>query len=871
MYPSRLLNSGLRLGPVTFSLVSIPYLSFLIISGLDPSALPMKFIVGAIALLVLPGYLLLEALRLDDIRESWLGFSLILGLVLQVMNVFALYSFETFVRIGSIDFILFLVILTWFEAAFLLWRVGPFALSRTPIIKLEDILSNRSVLLTLLFFVTLALNLYFQQFNVSAILPDGALYLDISRFIVKTGHASSLVINDGSPYAFVNQIGLPIHTGVTLVLSIFLAIGNSSYQSAMFGLSLVEGLFVYLVYEIARVGLSKRAGFAAAAFAIANPLLRYYTSILYGPEILSAFFTLLAILFVTQLVTRKKSPYSILSGVAIFLSFLIWGGDMVSLLIATSLLIAITGVSEPGETAVKFARGGGTILMFTILGFALRLSSDIGAWVVLITVALTIGLLLAAPGRNTAFLGVLKLVLVFVSLVQLYFFRSYFNPQAYINSSSSPGELLSTSVAFNLSDAASKFAVLVWPNLTALITPVVLVLALLSVLWVEIRTSGTALFVLGWIISRVFFFPGIDFIVTDPRFYLSITVAMIAMAGVMTERLSDQLPDRFAYTVHFAQFIRRNFSLHSETKAALVTMFLLAIIGASSYTLYSNYTATFDALSTSSNGWDPVLSWIAKNTTADTVFLTTSSPRLWAWFADREFVGSSIWRNNQILSLSETNASDISQLIVQYNVSYVIADSTYQGTTLELPALADLYIARPAGSVLPLTWNGAQIALQVVISASSQTNNGVVVAYKVLRGGYITIFYDNIFSNWTNARGIITKFTGNLTVQTLANETWGNYAYLYFNTPASIPPNSFVAVSVLNLSSSRVIGGVALRLSDGSLLYQYFRSPGIYRVSLAGATGKMLVEILLYALLQNITGKQQVSYASTEIQWIVSN
>lgn len=852
-----------------FALVSVPYLITFPVSKLVNLGLPVQVAVGTVSLLLLPGYLLIEGFRLRNLKDSWFGFSIILGLTLQTLNVFTLYSVETFVNLSYVNFFLYLLLLTWLEVIFLVLLMHSKGVLHSPLITSSNVLPETGMILLFLFIGALLSNLYFQESNSSAVLPDGALYLDVARFLVTTGRLSSLVLNDGSPYSLLNVVGLPIHTGVPMVLSVFMVIGDISYQSAKIGLSLVAALFVYVVYEIAKIGLGKRAGFAAATFVFANSLLRYYTSILFGPEILSAFFTLTAILFVALFVRERGRILSILAGVMIFLSYLVWGVDTVPLLIASAILIAASGVSQSQGILRKLAQFCGPLLVFGILAVALRLSSNLVSWFLLITTILVIvGAFELIGPSDSRFPNAFGIILTFLGLVQLYFFRSYANPAAYLSLSSSPSQLLGTAISLDLASELSKFALMIWPNLMAQVTSVILITALISILWLDAKSASAPAFVFGWMISRIFLFPGSDFILTDSRFYLSIIVALIVMAGIMTERISNQLPDEFVIRTRVIDLLRRDISFLPWVKTAIVALFLVSIIIVSSYSLYAGYASTFERLSTASNGWDPILAWINNNTPSNAIFITTGSPRLWAWFADRVFVGASVVKGSQLLDLRAVNAVDFSQLINQYNASYALFDSTYQAAAIELPQLSYLYTPSPVGRILPLTSNGSSLALQVVVTSWSQENGGVVILYKVLKGGYQTIFKDTTFANWTNARGTILASQGNLTVITLNNETWGNYAYLNFKPPVLLPPNSFIEVSVLSISSPLVNGGLAVRFSDGSLVLQYFKSAGTYRISLAQHANKTVTQALLYTLLQNTSGRQWVSYGSIQLEWI---
>lgn len=846
---------------LTYSILGLPLLIYLTLSTIFPNLSIIKFVIGIVALFFVPGYLLINELRLDEFKESQIGLSLAFGLVIQTINAYILYIIETFARYNYVDFDIYIVSATVIETILLM----PFVKLKIPAFTVhrnwKQIFPLRSSLLFVLFLLTLTGSIYFQSLNNSALKPDGALYCDVARSIINSGKFSSLIVNDGNIYPYTDQVGLLPHVGTPLVLSTFFLIGDASYETAKLGLALLGALFVYLVYEITKLSFDKKAAIISIFIVAIHPLLRYYSGILYGPEMFSAFFTFLSLILIIRAVRRSSFICTILAGVTLFFSNFVWGGDTIALLGTFALILAFSTPAKPLRKRFLILLGTG--LPFILLLFGMRLSAHIQLWVAMVASVYVSIAILHLMLRGNYSKHVLIVTTVFIVLTQLYFFRSYLNPQAYISHVNPPTQLLEASILSDTQSIIVRFTDYIWPNLNSYILPIVLISALLSIAWINTKGIIPYFFVFSSILTRLLLLPGTNMMISEDRFYISITIAFIMMSANFFSRIL--IHPVFSRQVKIRFKIGEKLPTNINISASIITAILLMILLISSYKPYANYVSTFETLSVEENGWQPVIDWIKNNSTKSDVFLTTGSSRLWAWFTNREFVGISVIKNGTLLKNSEIGAKELLDLVHSYNVTYIIFDSTVQAYGAFLNGLSNFYKHYGRETFWLLDYCDQAIALQTVMSSSSKANSGVIVLYKVIGERDQTLFEDNEFRNWKNASGSLNIENENLTVITSNEETWGNYAYLIFEIPLMIPENAFVKVSILNISSPLVMGGIHMKFSDGVEVTRLYTSSGTYVASLSDYGGKSVSYIYLYALLENTVGKHMVSYGPLEI------
>jgi hypothetical protein len=843
----------------------LPLLMFVLVMLTMPTQATLKLIVGLVAFLAIPGYLLTLGLRLE-FQDSRLGFSLIFGIVIQILNVFFLYVLDTFISFGTFNFDLYLWVITATETLILIILSRPTFSSNYFGGSGKAGFPTISALLALLFALTLVANLFFQGLNTSAVLPDGAAYLDIARSIV-SGKFSSLVVNRGTLNPYQDQVGLSGHIGTPFMLSVFFAIGDVTYGVAKIALSLIGALFVYLAYELGKMSFRRIVGLLAASIVAIHPLFRFYSAILYGPEILSAMITVLCIIITARALLNQDLITSILAGITLFLTNLVWQGDTAPIFITIGLIFAFHGIENKVELMQKVVSAVGAIVPFALLLLALRLNSHIELWFLVIGATYGWVFILRAFEERQYWRKIVTVVTVFLALTQFYYFRSYFNPQVYLSVALGASQLLGISFVSDTAQIADRFLRLIWPHLFTYILPIVFVPSILSLPFVSRKSALPYAFLLAWLISRLTLITGQDFLLTDSRFYLSVAIAATVLCSYFLARAYEW---GFVGEMRVRKWLEneRSFATNFRLNWLIIVNFTIILLLLSSYTPYQAYESVFQSKSAESNGWVPVIDWIKSNTTKSSILLTSGSAGLWAWFTDREVVGDYVIVGQTFEPADQIDAGQFARLINYFRADYVIIDSTVQAYGLILQRLSYLYGKYVGGTIVPLDWQNNGVALEVVISSTSSVNSGVVTLFKVIRGGYNILYRDDVFANWTNVRGTLTIQPGDMTVGTLKNETWGNYAKMAFQQPLTLPPNSLLGLELLARSSSSVTGGVHLQFLDGRQVTQIYGSPGFYTLSLENYAGENLTQVFLYSLLVNYVGAEQVSYGLIQIFWV---
>jgi hypothetical protein len=281
----------------------------------------LRILFGIIALIFIPGFLFSLILKSNFSLIEELGFSLIFGLMLQALNVVIMWALLDHLIIGFMESICILTLIEVFIMVVFLKR-KTFSSFRNYQINLFD------VLLLAVFAVAIFLSLWYQSFNTNYITPDGAYYCDIARNIVMENvfKPKSLIPTSLSPVVGpLEQLGFFGHPLVPFTLSLFFVIGGVSYFTAKLMTAILGSLLVFPVYSLCKELLNEKVGFIAALIVALLPLRVFYSSILFGNEMVSNLYFLLAFFFLTiGFKYNKHWEYPVLSGAFLFLTNLAW-------------------------------------------------------------------------------------------------------------------------------------------------------------------------------------------------------------------------------------------------------------------------------------------------------------------------------------------------------------------------------------------------------------------------------------------------------------------------------------------------------------------------------------------------------------------
>jgi asparagine N-glycosylation enzyme membrane subunit Stt3 len=281
----------------------------------------LRILLGVIALIFIPGFLFSLILKSVFSLIEELGFSLIFGLMLQALNVVIMWALLDNLIIGFMESICILTLVEVFIMVVFIKRKGLWSFQGYS----KNVFD---ILLLVVFSVSILLSFWYQSFNINYITPDGAYYCDIARNIVTEGlfKPKSLIPTSFDPVLGpIEQLGFFGHPLVSFTLSLFFAIGGVSYFSAKLMTLFLGSLLVFPVYSLCKELFNEKVGIIAALIVALLPLRVFYSSILFGNEMVSNLYFLLAFFFFTLGFKHNKHwEYLVLSGAFLFLTNLAW-------------------------------------------------------------------------------------------------------------------------------------------------------------------------------------------------------------------------------------------------------------------------------------------------------------------------------------------------------------------------------------------------------------------------------------------------------------------------------------------------------------------------------------------------------------------
>jgi hypothetical protein len=248
-----------------------------------------KLIIGLLGLIFLPGFAL-TTIALDD-KNANVCFSLILGFMLQLLNVYAIWAFHIFY--SPVNFILLIYILTLIEVIFIigLSYKRRLILNVNRIVKLFRLDPALVAVITLY----LVMALYWQQWA-PAPHSDGAAYLDMARNALEKGFFQSNMVFQNNTWAYVEySSGMTEHMFGYFAIAVFFMLGNISLFSAKVMLIFTGLLTIMVLYELAKKLFNVNVARLSALMAAIAPETLTHVGLVGGPEIPSALFTILSI------------------------------------------------------------------------------------------------------------------------------------------------------------------------------------------------------------------------------------------------------------------------------------------------------------------------------------------------------------------------------------------------------------------------------------------------------------------------------------------------------------------------------------------------------------------------------------------------
>ena len=546
----------------------------------------------------------------------------------------------------------------------------------------------------------LVLRVAYQMNNASTILPDGALNFAAARALSTSKSFSANVLSDApvvSPFS--PTVGLNAESGTWFILSVFFLLGGVSFGVDLTML-LAFGLLLLLpVYAIGRLWFGSRA-WVPVLLASCLPILMFFSSVPYGPEITSSVFAV--------------------SGVCTLECFRLRLGRIpVAGFAFAGLLFSVSAIAWEPLMALVYILGYGFVLMLqgpgsntdrllflplsALFGISV-LSSEtwsLNPWLYTLFVFLLSIVGWVWKRRQPGF----ELVIASASFTfSLWLSRFYLLPQYFIDPSLAyPAKTTAlTALPFSISASTliTRAATYVY-NLQLGGTYPLILLAVASILlvkWAEVKhfLFAYVFLLLDAIAIIVVLNPSVGFFenFVATRFLIGSYLMLVMLSSATIIRIAEQVisrinPSRTPTTQepgvlsppkkgrHLTSGLNRK-----QTEAILV-VFLLAIgpipLAASYAVQYNNSVA---AIHTEDYpqflGVLSAESWIQQNIPSGTVFQVTSddSARVWAMeIPDMSFAALNVVRNGTIVPLPNIEIGDVLNAASSVNASYVIFDS----------------------------------------------------------------------------------------------------------------------------------------------------------------------------------------------------
>jgi 4-amino-4-deoxy-L-arabinose transferase-like glycosyltransferase len=622
--------------------------------------LVLRIILGLTSYFFIPGFMILTCFKNRFLHEEILGFGFLFGFSFQllVMSIFWAFCIE------PVDFKLFIPIVTFIFVSIMLAKAPG---------KIQVTFNQRRELgIYLILLLATSVRLFYFFTNVSSLAIDGGLYLDFARTIITRGKFSSNIINDLSSDSLYNIKGLSSYFLTIASISLFFLIGDVSYTSAKLTVLFIGVMTVYLIYNIAKELFGKKGALIAGFVSSLLPILSYYSSILHGPEILAALFTLTAIYYLILAIKGDYSlSYMFLAGIFSIMGYGAWGVQAFLLLLVCLNIVLLFLESRNRKIFPLFAFL--SLIIFYMVRFASLLIVHIP-----LTIILVIALLFTYKNyKDTRKCAVCLYFLIVILLYQLFLLRRQLIPNAYISTSAriiieQPWSVINPSTFTKVDmfdftylwETLNKF----WRSFIDVLTPFLFFSGLFSLIGLSQLRSKLSLCVLVIAISILYTctLPKQD-VLYSPTFPDRFLVLSVCFWVILSGSVATMFESARELNLVIKCY-NKILSIKSSMRNISVELILaLAII--SVFPMHSVYLTKFKEGYTDVVEWygAPTIDWLRTNTSTNAVILT-GEPRRLAWITGKVFVGEKT--QSGIFSLPE-----MLNLIQGYNVTHIIIDT----------------------------------------------------------------------------------------------------------------------------------------------------------------------------------------------------
>jgi hypothetical protein len=788
-----------------------------------------KIIVGILAFFLIPGVLLSKFLRFNN----GLGLNLIIGFLIQLINVFILYFGSKLV--GPILFYPSIVLLTVIWIVLLSFVGGD---DIKAILNKEQISCfikrlDRYLILSIILYLVLAL--YFQQFAVQPN-SDGAIYLSTARNVVEKGvfQANTLALqNNWDNVQYIT--GFTPHMFAYFGFSLFFMFGGISLGVAKAGLIFLGLLIVIITYVLSESLFNKQTARIASFIVSTSAIFVTTIGLVGGPEAISILFTLFSFFLVIQGIKTERIGLGILAGLSLFVVWQAWDFNFYTFVGLILVIIAFYSVHKKESFKLNVSLA---ILLFAAFFIDYRLTSNITlelfgypfpllsivliplAYLLSVKKSLNIGKLVVLILSLLVCLNFAILAFVLTSPESLTFQSTLLAGVSNANLASNVGLF---SRVLSLTDI-SYFSNSYTTGLFLSIGSVTVFLAISSLIRLE-KIRETIM-----VISFPFFNWGLWSLLNtnafQPRYIFGVSVFYaILVASTITcivQRLSLGVPEKKIFVT-----IKKPLFIGKMNLKKLIAFFAIMLMLGSLFLF--NY-STFDKGKQTANNWDlksmfgwqPAIDWINKNTAVNDKVACIYGD-YFSWYTDRQTAF--------LYNYSNKTSAGLIELIQSLKINYLVVDKPFRDTFLDL---AGLYDSKP--------FLGSSVVF------SNEMPSVKVVVYNVTNIAYGRLAVNSFEPNWCVAENWQA-----LSYYGISNATVEDNAIRIDSWPIEQSPTA--ATITLNLGLTNLTGynsfdfylkapkcdRLILEVYSGNLGQNYFS----YRYIVSGSQNWTNIHILL--------------------------